>query len=275
MEVPLWTAYGQNGRCGMQPKAKHKSSRAGAAKTRTETCEIVEEKQKLLDIRAEKERSSEGERERCASRQSKVKKRFSSVRKIVKIEDQHLKTMRERKDQKSEENSPSTSDKSKTPEVSSADSKNELVISLFEFTKPNPGRSDRIDCEGLGFVLGERNLRTCSSLILRENIPTRSELKGSEHMLKRPYSYFSEAGPSHNNILPARWHENLSAVNMEGVFAKGGHKTEKKVYGSPAVKVSDYGRHVMSSSPVPLKTRRERCTLNLSRAQTSSVGMVW
>ncbi|GFT43900.1 hypothetical protein TNCV_4343671 [Trichonephila clavipes] len=56
MEIPLRTAYGQNGRCGMQPKAKHKSSRAGAAKTRTETCEIVEEKQKLLDIRAEKER---------------------------------------------------------------------------------------------------------------------------------------------------------------------------------------------------------------------------
>ncbi|GFX14995.1 uncharacterized protein TNCV_4897631 [Trichonephila clavipes] len=43
-------------------------------------------------------------------------------------------------------------------------------------------------------------------------------------------------------------------------------------YGSPVVKVSDHGRYVMSSSPVPLKTRRvgERCTLNLSRAQTSS-----
>ncbi|GFY35136.1 uncharacterized protein TNCV_5045111 [Trichonephila clavipes] len=42
--------------------------------------------------------------------------------------------------------------------------------------------------------------------------------------------------------------------------------------GSPMVQVSDHGRHVMSSSPVPLKTRRvgERCALNLSRAQTSS-----
>ncbi|GFW31096.1 hypothetical protein TNCV_2576781 [Trichonephila clavipes] len=42
--------------------------------------------------------------------------------------------------------------------------------------------------------------------------------------------------------------------------------------GSPVVKVSDHGRHVMSSSPVPLKTRRvgQRCTLKLSRAQTSS-----
>ncbi|GFW01435.1 hypothetical protein TNCV_5030851 [Trichonephila clavipes] len=42
--------------------------------------------------------------------------------------------------------------------------------------------------------------------------------------------------------------------------------------GNPVVKVTDHGRHVMSSSPVPLKTRREghRCTLNLSRAETSS-----
>ncbi|GFY24246.1 uncharacterized protein TNCV_1012951 [Trichonephila clavipes] len=41
---------------------------------------------------------------------------------------------------------------------------------------------------------------------------------------------------------------------------------------SPVVKVSDHGRHVMSSSPVPLKTRRvgQRCTVNMSRAETSS-----
>ncbi|GFV88464.1 uncharacterized protein TNCV_1242771 [Trichonephila clavipes] len=40
----------------------------------------------------------------------------------------------------------------------------------------------------------------------------------------------------------------------------------------PDETVSDHGRHLMISSPVPLKTRRvrERCTLNLSRAQTSS-----
>ncbi|GFV83572.1 uncharacterized protein TNCV_5120621 [Trichonephila clavipes] len=42
--------------------------------------------------------------------------------------------------------------------------------------------------------------------------------------------------------------------------------------GSPVVKVSNHGRHVMSSIQVPLKTRRvgHRCTLNLSRAETSS-----
>ncbi|GFS85749.1 hypothetical protein TNCV_2974261 [Trichonephila clavipes] len=38
------------------------------------------------------------------------------------------------------------------------------------------------------------------------------------------------------------------------------------------VKVSNHGRHVMSSIPVPPKARRvgQRCTLNLSRAETSS-----
>ncbi|GFU45957.1 hypothetical protein TNCV_5102531 [Trichonephila clavipes] len=42
--------------------------------------------------------------------------------------------------------------------------------------------------------------------------------------------------------------------------------------GSPMNKVSDHGRHVMSSSPVPQKTHcvGQRCTLNLSRVETSS-----
>ncbi|GFX06296.1 uncharacterized protein TNCV_505161 [Trichonephila clavipes] len=42
--------------------------------------------------------------------------------------------------------------------------------------------------------------------------------------------------------------------------------------GSPVVKVSDHGRHVMSSNPLPLKTHRigQRCVLNLLRAETSS-----
>ncbi|GFS93468.1 transposable element Tcb1 transposase [Trichonephila clavipes] len=44
--------------------------------------------------------------------------------------------------------------------------------------------------------------------------------------------------------------------------------------GSLVVNVSDRGWYVMSSSLVPLKTRSEgeRCTLNLSRSQTSSQG---
>ncbi|GFV62384.1 hypothetical protein TNCV_4679961 [Trichonephila clavipes] len=57
MEIPLRTAYGQNGRCGMQPKAKH-SLRAQAQLMRTETVEtfeLVKVKQKLLDIRERRE----------------------------------------------------------------------------------------------------------------------------------------------------------------------------------------------------------------------------
>ncbi|GFV45203.1 hypothetical protein TNCV_2893061 [Trichonephila clavipes] len=44
------------------------------------------------------------------------------------------------------------------------------------------------------------------------------------------------------------------------------------VCGSPVVKVSGHDRHVMSSSPVPLKAHHvgQQCTLNLSRAETSS-----
>ncbi|GFU80574.1 hypothetical protein TNCV_534481 [Trichonephila clavipes] len=52
MEVPLRTAYGQNGRCGMQPKAKH-SLRAQAQLMRTETVEtfeLVKVKQKLWTL---------------------------------------------------------------------------------------------------------------------------------------------------------------------------------------------------------------------------------
>ncbi|GFV61563.1 uncharacterized protein TNCV_4543951 [Trichonephila clavipes] len=46
---------------------------------------------------------------------------------------------------------------------------------------------------------------------------------------------------------------------------------EMRGSGSRVVKVSDHGRHVMISGPVPLRTRRvgETCTLNLSRSQTS------
>ncbi|GFX76833.1 RNase H domain-containing protein [Trichonephila clavipes] len=41
--------------------------------------------------------------------------------------------------------------------------------------------------------------------------------------------------------------------------------------GSPVVKIWDHGRHVMISNPVPLKTHHvgQRCTLDLSRAETS------
>ncbi|GFW45268.1 uncharacterized protein TNCV_4733761 [Trichonephila clavipes] len=60
--------------------------------------------------------------------------------------------------------------------------------------------------------------------------------------------------------------DSIEKVGQETMKAKLGG------CGSPVVKVSNHGRHVMSSIPVPLKTRRvgQRCTLNLSRAETSS-----
>ncbi|GFV46767.1 hypothetical protein TNCV_1882261 [Trichonephila clavipes] len=54
-----------------------------------------------------------------------------------------------------------------------------------------------------------------------------------------------------------------------GVFE---HSAQITGCGSSVVKVSDHGRPVMSSSPVPLNTHRvgQRCTLNLSRSETYS-----
>ncbi|GFT28263.1 uncharacterized protein TNCV_645891 [Trichonephila clavipes] len=60
---------------------------------------------------------------------------------------------------------------------------------------------------------------------------------------------------------------------MPGVFANVQQSLRQRCgCGSPVVKVSDHGRHVMNSSPVPLKSRRvgKRYTLKLSRAQMSS-----
>ncbi|GFV38822.1 hypothetical protein TNCV_1004641 [Trichonephila clavipes] len=62
-------------------------------------------------------------------------------------------------------------------------------------------------------------------------------------------------------------------IEAAGGFFHGGVFLEwSEASSNPAVRVSDHGRHVMSSTPVPHKTHRvgERCTLNASRAQTSS-----
>ncbi|GFW78456.1 hypothetical protein TNCV_1380021 [Trichonephila clavipes] len=56
MEIPLRTAYGQNGRCGMQPKAKHSlRAQAHLSKSRTET-EKTETLEKNLEQREERTR---------------------------------------------------------------------------------------------------------------------------------------------------------------------------------------------------------------------------
>ncbi|GFW75520.1 uncharacterized protein TNCV_4427031 [Trichonephila clavipes] len=67
----------------------------------------------------------------------------------------------------------------------------------------------------------------------------------------------------------------MDRVSLRWVFSAvtlGGLQRGSRGYGSPVVKVSDHGKHAMSSSPVPLKTRRvgQRRTLNLSIAETSS-----
>ncbi|GFX55137.1 hypothetical protein TNCV_1155981 [Trichonephila clavipes] len=61
MEIPLRTAYGQAGRCDMQPKPSSLRAQAHQSKSRTET-EKGETLEKKLGIRAEREREK-GERE--------------------------------------------------------------------------------------------------------------------------------------------------------------------------------------------------------------------
>ncbi|GFW67478.1 hypothetical protein TNCV_3391491 [Trichonephila clavipes] len=62
MEIPLRTAYGQAGRCGMQPKPSSLRAQAHQSKSGTETCELVKVKQKLLNIRAERKENARGAR---------------------------------------------------------------------------------------------------------------------------------------------------------------------------------------------------------------------
>ncbi|GFW11386.1 hypothetical protein TNCV_3809061 [Trichonephila clavipes] len=61
--------------------------------------------------------------------------------------------------------------------------------------------------------------------------------------------------------------ENKQAIQSDG---------QSKSCGSPVVKVSDHGRHVMSSSPVPLKTRRVEELMHVKsiEAQNPLVGVV-
>ncbi|GFY03341.1 hypothetical protein TNCV_1172991 [Trichonephila clavipes] len=85
--------------------------------------------------------------------------------------------------------------------------------------------------------------------------------------LKKCGIYPVETVHRDRNSVPPTWpwpQKSMNASSRQLFETSGG-------CGSPVVKVSDHGRHVMSSSPIPLKTRREgaRCMLNLSRAQTS------
>ncbi|GFX51015.1 hypothetical protein TNCV_2733661 [Trichonephila clavipes] len=63
-----------------------------------------------------------------------------------------------------------------------------------------------------------------------------------------------------------------SWFKRRGFYCSRPVQSEGQGCGCSVVKVSDHGRHVLSSSPVPLKTHRvgQRSTLNLSRAEKSS-----
>ncbi|GFV89877.1 uncharacterized protein TNCV_4691061 [Trichonephila clavipes] len=81
------------------------------------------------------------------------------------------------------------------------------------------------------------------------------------------------------NVKPAYVWDDTGDIPLTGISKQQANETDPHSKdktmshdcGSPVDKVPDHGRHVMSSSPVPLNTRRigQRCTLNLSRAQTS------
>ncbi|GFX10378.1 uncharacterized protein TNCV_1867731 [Trichonephila clavipes] len=76
--------------------------------------------------------------------------------------------------------------------------------------------------------------------------------------LERPLSI-------HEQICSTKWDKIVLLSFSKSTGIEGGS-------GSPLVKVTDHGRHVMSSIPISLKARRvgQRCTLHLSRAETSS-----
>ncbi|GFW24052.1 uncharacterized protein TNCV_4950961 [Trichonephila clavipes] len=85
----------------------------------------------------------------------------------------------------------------------------------------------------------------------------------------------------HQRQIAARWvpHPLMEAQRWlryaicSDHFARMKQDGSFKACGSPVVKVSDQGRQFMSSSPAQLKTRPvgQRCSLNLSRAETSSL----
>ncbi|GFU09040.1 uncharacterized protein TNCV_1319051 [Trichonephila clavipes] len=86
------------------------------------------------------------------------------------------------------------------------------------------------------------------------------------------YLWFSQRSKGDPISGPLLREKALELNKKLGVSADFKTKVYNGGCGSPVVKVSDHGRHVMSSSPVPLKTRREgqRCTFNLPRAEMSS-----
>ncbi|GFV66970.1 hypothetical protein TNCV_356561 [Trichonephila clavipes] len=79
--------------------------------------------------------------------------------------------------------------------------------------------------------------------------------------------------------IESRLYKNRSKKKQETTNATFflGRRVTSCGRGCQMVNVSDNGWRAMSSSPVPLKTRRvgKRCTLHLSRLKHPPVGEVW
>ncbi|GFV21849.1 uncharacterized protein TNCV_4525361 [Trichonephila clavipes] len=98
----------------------------------------------------------------------------------------------------------------------------------------------------------------------------------SEEQVERFYQDIKEM----EHRYQGRWNVNMMADYCWMLKRENSQEHSRKILlrtfywgcGSPVIKVSDHGRHVMSSNPVPLKTCRvgQQCTLNLSRAEASS-----
>ncbi|GFS74901.1 hypothetical protein TNCV_1395801 [Trichonephila clavipes] len=73
-------------------------------------------------------------------------------------------------------------------------------------------------------------------------------------------------------VLSARIVLPVTGSKLYGLEINANGVQPSKSWSASVARVLERGWHVMSSSPVPLKTRRigDQCTLNLSRAQASS-----
>ncbi|GFX36389.1 hypothetical protein TNCV_4933021 [Trichonephila clavipes] len=154
--------------------------------------------------------------------------------------------------------------------------------SLFELLERNPKicylNASGIDISNKTLNMICRNLTLLESLML-ESCPTISDsgLTGefenySDSITPTPLSnlkYLRELNLGKNNRITNRGC--VKAIRFPELKILFLNEWVLGGCGSPMVKVSNLGRYVMSSSPVPLKTSRvgRRCTINLSRAETS------
>ncbi|GFV24950.1 transposable element Tcb1 transposase [Trichonephila clavipes] len=125
----------------------------------------------------------------------------------------------------------------------------EHIQSLFESMPRRVGAYSRGVLEALGEVLEEESKSVCS----------KSSMSRSNSAIE--VDFYVDPRPEDYPLTGSRWIEEYIG-DIRTLWGCG----------SPVVKVSDHDRHVMSSSPVPLKTYRvgKRRTLNLSIAHTPS-----